>query len=263
MEIEWNGSTLYYRRQGNGRHAVLLFHGFGQDSSVFDGVAAHFASSAVFFSFDLFFHGNSTWHNGEKPVRKGDWKELMARFLETEKVTTFSLVGYSIGARFALATLEAFPRAVSKIWMIAPDGITDHPAYTLAVGSRPGQWLFRRLTHQPAWASSFVNVLKKVSLIPRHAVLMADRQLRDRTARRKLFMTWMICRRLTYAPDQLAKLIATHNVECIIVLSTRDYLVRKKGIQKLAGTAPQVRVIYQTEDHHRLLRVLKDYVGFD
>jgi len=47
----------------------------------------------------------------------------MMRFLGKEKIELFAVVGFSLGGKFALATLEAFTDKVTKVVLLAPDGI--------------------------------------------------------------------------------------------------------------------------------------------
>lgn len=104
---------LHYSKNGN--RPLLMFHGYGQDASVFKHIEGY--------SIELFFHGNSIWNKGEEPLEKSEWKDIIDEFLNKNNITTFSVLGFSMGGKFALATLEAFPGRVKEIILLAPDGV--------------------------------------------------------------------------------------------------------------------------------------------
>src|ERR1041384_3075655 len=109
---------LNYIRSGDGERSMLTFHGYGQDNSVFNNYTGY-----TFYHIDLFFHGKSEWNKGEEPLEKDEWKSLVEELLVKNNIQTFSVMGFSMGGKFALATLEAFPGRVKEIILLAPDGI--------------------------------------------------------------------------------------------------------------------------------------------
>ena len=48
--------------------------------------------------------------------------ENIREFLRKENISRFDVAGFSMGGRFALATLEAFPEKIGNVFLIAPDG---------------------------------------------------------------------------------------------------------------------------------------------
>src|SRR5690349_13168365 len=99
---------LFYTRIGNGGKNLLLFHGFGQDHSVFISIANAVSDQYTCYLFDIYFHGKSHWTADEKPLEKEDWKRIIGDILHSNNISDFNLFGYSMGAKFAFATLEAF-----------------------------------------------------------------------------------------------------------------------------------------------------------
>ena len=127
MQIDSNGSLIFYSKTGRGIKNLLLFHGYGQDHSIFDEITQSIGEQYTCYCFDIPFHGRTEWNKGEHPLTKTEWESILTRFFETEKIKDFCLLGFSIGARFALATFEAFPDRTREIFFIAPDGISMRP----------------------------------------------------------------------------------------------------------------------------------------
>jgi len=67
--IQAEGATLVYRKSGSAKKTLLLFHGFGQDHTAFDAIDT-LNELYTCYSFDLFFHGQSTWANDDNPISK-------------------------------------------------------------------------------------------------------------------------------------------------------------------------------------------------
>ncbi|HEY5824200.1 MAG TPA: hypothetical protein VIT44_07545, partial [Cyclobacteriaceae bacterium] len=64
----FKNATLHYIKSGSGPKSLLLFHGFGQDHRSFDDLTIVLAGEYTLYSFDLFFHGESSWRNDEEPM---------------------------------------------------------------------------------------------------------------------------------------------------------------------------------------------------
>src|SRR5690242_12625904 len=94
-----NSSTLFYERKGNGRKTLLLFHGFGQDHATFNPLMEQLKDEYTFYSFDLYFHGKSNWTNGEVPLEKHEWKNIINAFLKENSIEEFALLGFSLGGK--------------------------------------------------------------------------------------------------------------------------------------------------------------------
>ncbi|MDB5273031.1 MAG: alpha/beta hydrolase, partial [Chitinophagaceae bacterium] len=108
LSLETDKACLHYRQYGKGSSVLLCFHGYGQDHDVYRELETLYGSKYTIYSFDLFYHGQSFWHNKTQPLEKEDWSAIMADFFAIQKINRFSLVGYSMGSRFALATFDAF-----------------------------------------------------------------------------------------------------------------------------------------------------------
>ena len=130
--LSYKNSTLSYRKSGHGNKALLLFHGFGQHHQAFAALSDKLAPYFTLYAFDLFFHGNSQWNEGEQPLEKVMWKDILTKFLDEHNIGKFSVLGFSLGGKFALVSLELFPAQVEQIILLAPDGVKTSFWYSLA-----------------------------------------------------------------------------------------------------------------------------------
>jgi pimeloyl-ACP methyl ester carboxylesterase len=130
--VRLHDATLNFTRWGEGAEVLLAFHGFGQHRGYFGPLAEALGETHTLYAFDLFFHGESTWRTRNGTLTKARWTELVAAFLRQQGVTRFGLLGFSMGGKFVLATLEAMPERVTRVVLLAPDGIKTSFWYSLA-----------------------------------------------------------------------------------------------------------------------------------
>ena len=106
---------VHYHEYGNGDKPMLAFHGYGMTGKQFHVLKESVLSKYHVYGFDHFFHGESALDEDwdEKRILQGMPRELVKSYLdEWFKIhgrQRISLIGYSIGANFALILLEEFP----------------------------------------------------------------------------------------------------------------------------------------------------------
>ena len=125
QKFSFDGNVIAYRKLGAGPAILVAFHGFGQSSGVFRPLERLLTSQFTIFAIDLFFHGHSEY-NKNQLLTKPNWYRLMDAFLRAQGITRFSLMGFSLGGRFALTTVEAFAERIDQLFLMAPDGITQN-----------------------------------------------------------------------------------------------------------------------------------------
>lgn len=81
-----NNSVLSYQKKGRGKNVLLLFHGFGQTKEVFDPLMNELETNNTLYSFDLFFHGGSSWNQDEQALEKEIWGSILHQFLRENKI---------------------------------------------------------------------------------------------------------------------------------------------------------------------------------
>src|SRR5690349_23491442 len=110
--IHYRRNLLHYVKAGNGKHPLLVFHGFGQDHTLYVPLLKSLSPRYTLYIVDLFFHGKSEWNEGEQPLEKKTWNNIVQVLLHDNNITSFSILAYSLGGKFALATVEGFPQRV-------------------------------------------------------------------------------------------------------------------------------------------------------
>ena len=246
MQIEWNGFRLFYDRTGNGPEILLLFHGFGQDRSVFDPLISQISSRYICYSFDLFFHGEDSEGGYSAPIPAAQWSALLSAFLERENIERFSLAGFSIGARLVLSAVPHFGPRLDQLYLIAPEGISTNIWYRLATSTPPGRYLFRRLIDRPSYFFTAASSAERLGLLPRKVARFARKLMNSDQKRKRVWATWMILSKLQTSNHQLIVTLNRYPIRVIIFLGNRDRIIPIGPVLNFARRLrqkPEVHVI--------------------
>lgn len=250
LAINLSYCRLHYRRTGTGP-AILLFHGFGQDSHAFDAWQGLDAAHTVY-AMDLFFHG-SEW-NSDAPVTKDHWKEIMNLFLAQERIDRFEVVGFSLGGKLALATLEAFPEKVSRLVLLAPDGIATNGWYTLATYSLTVRLVFRSMIRHP-WLFEFLAWFAGHTGLARQRVIrFARSQMETEAKRRRVYLSWVGFRKLTFNRQRMAQTLNEHAIPLLMIVSKYDKVTPPRKLRAFLDSVRIKQLEIMEVGHSDLIR---------
>lgn len=253
-------ATVAYHRAGLGPTPLLLFHGFGQDHRAFIRLTDNLPAEYTAYSFDLFFHGQSEWQKGDRPLSKKYWQLLLETFLQQEQITTFAIAGFSLGAKFVLATLEAFPAQVTRAWLLAPDGIKPNPWYSLATYPRPLRRFFKSLINHPNRLSFLILWARRLHLADSGVLRFVQTQMDTPKKRYRVYMAWVVLRWLTFDTTALANTINQHQMNLTILAGRRDKIVSPDSLRDFIKLLHQCRFEVVEASHYNLIRHAIPYI---
>ncbi len=237
--LETPKALLHYRQYGKGTNTLLCFHGYGQDHEVYRELEELYGNKYTIYSFDLFYHGQSFWHNKKQPIEKADWAYLMEQFFIVQKIGRFSLVGYSMGSRFALATFDAYAERVDQLILLAPDGVKRRFLYWLMTSFPITRHLLRIVVTNPKPYLSLMQFLLFFKLINRGVTKFSETQMKTRAARRRVYYSWVMFRKLFITPNATAEKIKKHNVTLKIYMGEFDKVISVSQVQPLLNVFPK------------------------
>jgi len=231
--LRYEESSLHYVIQGNGSKNLLAFHGFGQNRKAFDNFSKSFSSAYKLYIFDLYFHGQSTWGYDEHPLEKHHWKKTIERVLELHQIDKFSLCGFSLGGKFALATLEAFPEKVESLILIAPDGIKTSFWYSLATYPMLFRRLFKSMILHPNRFMAISRALNSLGVMDKGLIRFAENQMDTQEKRRRVYYSWVVFRHLKFDLKAIGDHLNRHSIALIIITGKFDKVIRSENMDKL------------------------------
>lgn len=240
-QFQYQGAVLGYLQVGNGPEHLLLFHGFGQNHTAFNALARELDTKFTLYCFDLFFHGKSQWPHNETPLSKVYWKEILSQFLDEKAIVNFSLLGFSLGGKFVLASIEAFPSRISSVYLLAPDGIKKNIWYNLATYPAPLRWLFKSMVVKPGRFQTIVKGARKLNLIDRGIIKFAESQMNTEEQRKRVYYSWVVFRKLKFDLDKIASMVNSNSINLCLFVGQFDKMITAKNMDRLLKRIP---------DHH-------------
>lgn len=249
---------LHHHVFGTGPEPLLAFHGVGQDGSVFRWFAQKLGQRFTIYAFDLPFHGQST---GPVRIAKEEWKAFLNEFLDTNGLPRCSVIGYSLGCRLALATLEAVPERLNAVYLLAPESLSEHPLFRLATGTPPGRWLFRRVVSEQNSFERLARLLERRRWIDPALTRQARWHVGTNAQQQRIVGSWLALRGFRYSPTWLGRWLGTHGVPATVFVGTHDWLFSPKKALPLSGKALSLSVVELPSTHGQLLRDAADWLA--
>lgn len=117
----FEGKNINWRSGGSGP-ALVLVHGFGEDSRIWDGLAAHFKESHYCILPDMPGCG------GSEPVEDLSVEKMAAlvnAVLKSEGIEKAVVIGHSMGGYIALAFAEAWPEKLCGLGLFHSTAFAD------------------------------------------------------------------------------------------------------------------------------------------
>ena len=242
---------LIYEIFGEGPENLLAFHGFGQDRLIFKKWAEIVGHKYTIFAFDLFYHGLSQRTPGK--LKKDEWKNWVHQFLMQEKLDSFSVLGYSLGGRFAISTAMEYSTRMNELILIAPDGIFLTPWFKLA--TTPGlRWAFKYLMTRPHVMEGFIRFNDRSKVINTYITDFARKEMGDLENRRRVFRSWNHFKTLGYTHNELIKKLSESSMTKKLIIGDKDQIIQPQGILPIVEGIEGLKISRLPLKHHQLIK---------
>lgn len=258
--IELEKARLHYQRFGQGERVILAFHGYGQDSSHFSTMAEALRPTCSLFAFDLFFHGKSKLPKSKTPLQKGFLAELIRNFLLEKNIGRFSVMAFSMGGKFALSLIEAFPGQIDQVLLVAPDGIKTNFWYSMATYPGWMQGLFKRTVLRPAPFFRFVNFLDRHKIVDKGLLRFANWHMESTPKRLRIYRSWMGFSTLNFDIRKIVRLLNENRIDMYLFLGEYDQVIPQRSLQVFIRALETGRVILLKTGHTYLLYEVASYL---
>ncbi len=122
--IQHEGVEIFYRIEGAGI-PVLMLHGFGEDSSIWNNVLPSLHNYQTILP-DLPGTGVSQPMTGENVSMK-DFAICVAAILDHEKIENFHFIGHSMGGYIAMEFVNLYPQRLLSLGLFHSSAYADDP----------------------------------------------------------------------------------------------------------------------------------------
>lgn len=239
---------------GQGPRVLLAFHGYGQSSAYYLPMEQALGAEYTLYAFDLFFHGQSHLHKHDSPLTKEFLVALVEDFLAQKGIAHFSLMGFSMGGKFALTLVEHMPQRVRELFLIAPDGIKTSFWYNIA--TYPGwlQQLFKRTVIKPEFFFRLLRVLDKYSLVHKSMLRFAHFQMDSTPKRLRVYRSWIGFRDLNFDIRRIVGLLNKYKTPVVMFLGEYDQIISPKRVAVFVDALEKGELVILKAGHSHLLQ---------
>jgi len=203
------------------------------------------------YAFDLFYHGKST--RVQDHLHKSEWCKWLGDFLQAEKIDEFSVLGYSLGGRFAIASVLKFPDKIKELFLIAPDGIFLTPWFKLA--TTPGiKLLFKYLMLNPDKMERLMKFNEKSGVVNKYVDDFVRKEMGDDENRKRVYISWNYFKTLGYSKKELYRRFNRYSFDRKLIIGEKDHIIHPKGILPIVEKMGHFEVDILPLKHHQLAR---------
>lgn len=259
-EINWQGAIIKYKVTGQGK-TVMLVHGFGEDSTVWQSQIAFLQQSFRLIIPDIPGSGQSQYVPG---ANIETYAEILKTILNNELQTTssadatISLIGHSMGGYITLAFAEKYPQYLDSFGLFhssafadteekketrkkAIDFIRSKGGFAFLKTSIPGLFTKEFSSKEPARVEALIEASKKFSdeALIQYYEAMIERP--DRTAVLKNF------------ERPILFLIGEHDTAVPLQASLQQCHIPAQSHVHILSSSAHMGMWEQTEKANRLL----------
>lgn len=250
MNVKFQNGYLNYVKFGDGDEVLLAFHGFGQDRNIFKKWSETLGSKYTIYAFDLFYHGASTRPYGK--LQKEEWKRYVEQFILQESIQQFSVVGYSLGGRFAISTALSFPDTITELILIGTDGVFKTIWFKLATTPIIRQ-VWKYLMFNPEKLNGLISFAERIKVINSYIADFVKKEMGDANNRKRVYISWNHFKSLGYPKSQLISSFNSHSFKRRIILGSKDHIIKTKDIMPIIDKMGRFKVDILPKKHHQLL----------
>lgn len=258
QSIEYQDWKLAYKKTGKSLPPLLLFPGFGQTHKAFEPLVDVIKEHYTCYSFDLFYHGESTAPK-DQPLEISTWKKIFQLFLKEEQLEKFSIGGFSIGGKYILPIIPEHAAMISQIIFIAPDGIKTNIWYKLATYPAPFRRFFRSMIRYPQRFYVISRALRRLGIIDKRLSFFVEKQMQSPTQRSKIYDTWAGIRKIKIKTRDLKRVIIKNQISTIIFLAKEDKIIPVKPFIRFCKKIPTCKIKIFNCGHYELIKKTAGY----
>ena len=257
---------LTYIKYGSGPTVWLAFHGIGQNAHCFEPLAHQLTHTHTIYSIELPHHGRSVLKQNQPTnwpaiLTNAYWHGLVTLFLATHSINRFSVIGFSMGGRFALVTAEHFAAQIDGLLLLAPDGVTQDPWFRLATSTVAGRILLRFFLNHTHWLLKIGHGFVRIGLLSASQLRFAEVTMQTPAQREQIYRSWTSFRTLKTTMRTFAIAMTTHQVQVRLFLGQYDTVLPRRHMQPLEIALPTCQVLIIPTGHNSLVRRVAALLG--
>lgn len=245
-----------YVQIGDGMETYFAFHGFGRKQEDFEIFQTRLKPNQRIISFSLFAHGESYFPQERiphEPLTAEEWKSIIQALMDFFQVKKIHLLGYSMGGRVCLMTLQLMPKKIGRVLLLAPDGLKINLLYRFASGTTIGRKIYRYIIDNPSFLFRIAKGLNKIGLLNDKLHRFVHVHLDTREKRWQVHDAWLFYKNMFPDLQGLAKIIREREDSFLMIFGKYDSVITPalgNKFSKMIGNDSHIRIV---DAGHRLM----------
>lgn len=250
--IHYRSSLVHYLYTGKGGNVFICFHGYGETAASFK-IFELPGEEQTIIAIDFPYHGATAW-NETGAFTVEDLDAIIQQVFEQLKINTqkFSLVGYSMGGRVALAFTEKYPLRIHKLILLAPDGLKINFWYRLATQTSIGNALFRLTMQKPGWFMWMLRLGNRIGIINPSIFKFTHHYIDNPQVRKDLYERWTGLRKIKPNLKALQHQINAQGIKVFMFFGKHDRIILSINGERFAQKVRHCEIIMLSSGHRLL-----------
>ncbi len=244
------GGRIAYRSVGNGKKLILAFHGFGSSAIAdFGCMLELLQNDYTVLLIDLPHHGQTKW-NKEVQFEEEHLVQIVNELVQ--EGCSFSLLGYSMGARICMSVAIAMPVRVRQMILVAPDGFYKDRYYSFLMQTAIGSCFFRLGLEHEGLSRFVLKLLGRLGLLPAITQRMVLAVLNNEDRRQQVLNGWPCFSKMQPDLSKLRSIMSEHTLTMHLILGVKDEVIKNNGAVSFANGLRNVQ-LHRLERGHRVI----------
>ncbi len=247
--------NLFYRKIGSGNTNIIAFHGFTKSSEDYLLFEDFCKKKYTIFAVDLFYHGKTTFQGKDwKSFTKKQLKVILEGFFKHIELNKFEVLGYSMGGRIALFTMEQFAQRINHVYLLAPDGLKINFWNWWVTSTKTGKGIYGLTISNPGIVYGISKTGQKLNLLPASINKFLDINFKTKGMRLRVYRVWQLYKLITFKQNDLKKIIKDNDLKIDLVIGHKDPVVHPKMVKDFATYVGSNVKLHSIRAGHDLFR---------
>ncbi|WP_109829282.1 alpha/beta hydrolase [Reichenbachiella versicolor] len=250
--VDKAGNQLEYELYGDGKKILFCFPGFGENLKTFSFLKDELVNYQLV-SVNLYFIANSKKKHPRKVLKPTEWSITFSEFLEYLNVQRFSVLGFSLGGRFAAVTFKYFNSKIERLIMVAPDAIRIRSTYQIATFPIGPKQLFWILMKYPKPLISIAKGFSLLNVLNPFTIKFALKHLKNQEIRNLLYKSWNIFKPVRVKQKELINLLNNSDCKSLFIFGEKDTIIDFKRHSKFCSQLTKSKILILPYGHNKLV----------
>lgn len=231
MFFEFQNFKIHYTSFGNGPIALLAFHGFGQDASVWNAFESALKDTFTVYAFDHFYHGKSQTPSNFRaltPINPEVYTQIFEAFIHSKNIQQFWLMGYSLGGKSIFHLTQHLKTAPKGIIALAPDGIIESGFYGFVSRNKLGEFLYTKIMFKGKIFDRFIEFLFKSKLLNESLYKFVKINVGNKRKRTQVLYSWKSFASIRKANAATYERMRNAGIKCLVITGKYDQVLDAK-----------------------------------